>query len=351
VCETYNFLTRNARVGNLGEFFHSVGQSKRKVTSLVQFQDNKENNNLASLVRSDKPNSTGLQLVHSLFMGRDTSDESKLIGFLGYSNFEQPVEVSTKQTTSIMTGIRNLTSKSESGSLPTGADLLKAQTDVSVENFVAAFDLDSLSNEALAEAKKIPSALLLNSFALQLIEMEENSTASNLLGQLGATTPYLKEHNVKKIDGLVRFLWAIAKGCNPITPTFKVGDWDTDTMICIGVLKAKFNQAEQQFLREKLNLEEELGSIEDKEEEPMGKDGVPLVGDDSDEEADDSTTPTSRKEAPGPSLGSTGNKKATMKGKPAPKFGSTARRLISAAALGSDSKDSEDTALSAKPRR
>jgi hypothetical protein len=62
-----------------------------------------------------------------------------------------------------------------------------------------------LSNEALAEAKKIPSALLLDSFALQLIEMEENSTASNLLGQLGATAPDLKEHNVEKTDGLVRF--------------------------------------------------------------------------------------------------------------------------------------------------
>jgi hypothetical protein len=114
-----NSLTRNARVGNLGEFFHSVGQPKRTVTSSVQFQDNKEDDNMALLVRSDKPNSTGLQLVHSLFMEKDTSDESKLIGFLGYSNFEQPVKVSTKPTTSIMTGIRNLTSKNKSGSLPT----------------------------------------------------------------------------------------------------------------------------------------------------------------------------------------------------------------------------------------
>jgi hypothetical protein len=181
-----NFLTRNARVGNLGEFFYSVGQSKR--------------------IRFDKPNSTGLQLVQSLFMGKDTSDESKLIVFLGYLNFEHPVEVSTKPTTSIMTGIMDLTSKSKSGSLPTGADLLKAQTDVSAANFVAAFDLDSMSNEALAEAKKIPSALLLDSFALKLIEMEENSTASNLLGQLGATAPDLEEHNVKKIDGLSRLV-------------------------------------------------------------------------------------------------------------------------------------------------
>jgi hypothetical protein len=134
-----SFLTRNARVGNIGEFFHSVGQSKRKVTSLVQFQDNKEDDNMALLVRSGKPNSTGLQLVHSLFMEKDTSDESKLIGFLGYSNFEHPVEVSTKPATAIMTGIRNLTCKSKSGSLPTGADLLKAQTDVSAAKFRSSF--------------------------------------------------------------------------------------------------------------------------------------------------------------------------------------------------------------------
>jgi hypothetical protein len=62
-------------------------------------------------------------------------------------------------------------------------------------------------------------------------------------------------------------------------------------------------------------LEEELGSIEDKEEELGGKDGVPLVGDDSDKEADNSTTPMSQKGAPGPNLGSTGKKKSTTKAK------------------------------------
>jgi hypothetical protein len=77
---------------------------------------------------------------------------------------------------------------------------------------------------------------------------------------------------------------------------------------------------------------------------------VPFVGDDSDKD-DDLTKPTTCKSAPGPNLWSTGKKKATMKGKSVPKFGSTARRLISAAALGSDSEDSEDTALSAKSRR
>jgi hypothetical protein len=34
-------------------------------------------------------------------------------------------------------------------------------------------------------------------------------------------------------------------------------------MICIGALKARFNQAEQQFLRGKIHSEEELESIED----------------------------------------------------------------------------------------
>jgi hypothetical protein len=376
--ETYsmgNFLIRNLTKSNLGAFFDSVGEPKRSISSSISLQD-KADDNMALLARSDEPDSTSLQLVHSLFIGKDTSSTTKVIGFLGYSSFEHPVEVSTKTASAIMTGIRRLTTtENQVGSLPTGSDLREVDTARSAAEFVASFDLESMSSEALNEAKKIPSSLLLDSFAIKLVDMEENSTASNLLGQLGVSVPDLEE--VGEIDGLVKFLWATAKSCNPVTPTFKTGDWDTATLIRIGALKAKFNKAEQEFYLQQLEAEEEEEEAEEEGGEEYGT-GIPTVGDDSEEEeegddpedeeeGDDpedeeggEATPFGPHKATKPSSRamSGARAKSGARARATRKFGSTATPPAGTpparprqADLGSDSEDSEDTALSAKSRR
>ena len=59
-----------------------------------------------------------------------------------------------------------------------------------------AFDHETLSTEALTEAKKNHQALLLDSLALGLLMIDGNQTAVDLL----------------RIDSLVQFLWATAMG-------------------------------------------------------------------------------------------------------------------------------------------
>ena len=90
-----------------------------------------------------------------------------------------------------------------------------------------AFDHETLSTEALTEAKKNHQALLLDSLALGLLMIDGNQTAVDLL----------------RIDSLVQFLWATAKGLYPTVPAFEKRKCDTKTLLRISQLKSQFNTA------------------------------------------------------------------------------------------------------------
>ena len=92
--------------------------SKMKLTT----NDNK----CARIARSNNPDGpSSLQLIHSLSIRKDLEARSRLVGFLGYSNFDNPVKVSSKSVVSIITAIRKLKGREEHGdALPSGADLL-----------------------------------------------------------------------------------------------------------------------------------------------------------------------------------------------------------------------------------
>ena len=90
-----------------------------------------------------------------------------------------------------------------------------------------AFDHETLSTEALTEAKKNHQALLLDSLALGLLMIDGNQTAVDLL----------------RIDSLVQFLWATAKGLNLTIPAFGQREWDTKTLLAVSQIKSQFNTA------------------------------------------------------------------------------------------------------------
>ena len=94
------------------------------------------------------------------------------------------------------------------------------------------FDHEKLSTEALVEAKKIHKALRLDSLALGLLMMDGNQTAVDLL----------------RIDSLVQFLWATAKGLNPTIPAFGQREWNAKTLLTISQLKSQFNTNEMELL-------------------------------------------------------------------------------------------------------
>ena len=376
--ETYklgNFLARNLKSENLGRFFQSVGgDTKEAVTNFISAQSG-DLDNLALLVRSDSPNNTGLQLIHSLFLGKDSNDTTRVVGFLGYSGFECPVEVSIKTTTTMMSGIKKIkktSTKDQTGSLPTGSDLVQADTARSAADFVAAFET-SLSSEALQEAKKLPGALLLDSFAIDLLGMEQNATASDLLSQLGTSAPGLDK--VEATDNLVAFLWATAKGLNPVTPSFNTIDWDTETRIHIVSLKAMFTSKEQEFYTHQLDSDgtiEEDDDDDDVELDEAGADdesSIESVRKDTDEEGDETpvgmqaptdTTQARAKAHPRARPSIPRLAKAPPSSKPRPRRSGPATQRLPptppsrrrpAAALGSESEDSDDSALSAPSRR
>jgi hypothetical protein len=70
-----SFLTRNTKSSNLGNFFETVGRTKESLNKTIAQRD-KMNDNCALLTRSDDPDGPSLQLIHSLFVGKDTSSDS-----------------------------------------------------------------------------------------------------------------------------------------------------------------------------------------------------------------------------------------------------------------------------------
>ena len=81
-----------------------------------------------------------------------------------------------------------------------------------------AFDQETLSTEALTEAKKNHQALLLDSLALGLLDL-------------------------LRIISLVQFLWATAKELNLTIPAFGQREWDTKTLLAVSQIKSQFNTA------------------------------------------------------------------------------------------------------------
>jgi hypothetical protein len=155
-----SFLTGNAKACNLGNFFDSVGWSKESLNRTIAQRDEADDN-LALLTRGNDPDGSALQLIHSLFVGKDIASESpKLVGFLGYSNFEEPVKVPLKPAMAVTKDIRALREIDQGGLLPSGVDVLQSDTSELAEEFLDNFDPDKLSVEALAEAKRIPRSLL-----------------------------------------------------------------------------------------------------------------------------------------------------------------------------------------------
>ena len=66
-----------------------VGWSKERFNRIIDTK-HVEDRNCALLARSDDLDGTsGLQLIHSLFIGKDQEATAiREVGFLGYSNFE-----------------------------------------------------------------------------------------------------------------------------------------------------------------------------------------------------------------------------------------------------------------------
>jgi hypothetical protein len=359
-----SFLTRNTKASNLGNFFGTVGRTKESLTKTIAQRD-KMNDNCALLTRSDDPDGPSLQLIHSLFVGRDTSSDSpKLIGFLGYSNFENPVEVPPKLASSVMTGLRALEGVSEGGELPSGADLLQSDTSNLAEEFLDVFDPENLSTKALVEAKRIPRSLLLDSSVLGLLRMEKHQTASELLCSICLNA---ETGDVDSINELVRFLWATAKGLNLVTMAFGKENWDTSTQIKISNLKEQFHAAERKFLLDLLSGELSDAGDENpadgKEEinrETAEDPPVETVGTSSSDESDTGLK-TNRASKSVQRAKTTGKTAQTAGGTAKSSrfntstFGSTAKRLVSSTpssktvrqVQASDSdEDSEDSDLS-----
>ena len=120
----------------------------------------------------------------------------------------------------------------------------------SVEAFMEAFDHESLSTEALAEAKFIYQALLLDSSALGLLMMDGNQTAVDLLRIIATNAEAESGDGMVQIGSPVQFLWATAKGLNPTVPAFGQREWDTKTLLTISQLKAQFYTNEMElFIR------------------------------------------------------------------------------------------------------
>jgi hypothetical protein len=359
-----SFLTRNTKASNLGNFFGTVGRTKEILTKIIAQRD-EMNDNCALLTRSDDPDGPSLQLIHSLFVGKDTSSDSpKLIGFLGYSNFENPVEVPTKLACSVMTGIRALEGVAEGEDLPSGADLLQTDTSNLAEEFLDVFDPENLSTKALVEAKRIPRSLLLDSSVLGLLRMEKHQTASELLCSICSNA---ETGDVDSINELVRFLWATAKGLNLVTMAFGKENWDTSTQIKISNLKEQFHAAERKFLLDLLSGELSDAGDENpadgKEEinrETAEDPPVETVGTSSSDESDTGLK-TNRASKSVQRAKTTGKTAQTAGGTAKSSrfntstFGSTAKRLVSSTpssktvrqVQASDSdEDSEDSDLS-----
>ena len=65
-----------------------VGWSKERFNRIIDKKHVKDRN-CALLARSGNPDGTsGLQLIHSLFIGKDQEATARVVGFLGYSNLE-----------------------------------------------------------------------------------------------------------------------------------------------------------------------------------------------------------------------------------------------------------------------
>jgi len=364
-----SFLTRNTKKINLGNFFDTVGRSKESLSKTIEQRD-LVNDNLTLLTRSDEPDGPSLQLIHSLFVGKDTKASPKLIGFLGYSNFDEPVEVPPKLASTVMTGFRALEGVVRGSSLPTGSDLLNSDTSNLEEEFLDVFDTEGLSAKALTEAKRIPKSLLLDSSVLGLLRMEEHQTASALLRSISSNAEVGDE---EPINELVQFLWATAKGLNDVTMAFGKANWDTGTQIKISKLKEKFHAAERQFLLDQLNGE---GGNDGSEEGYEGEEGhgrgtaedppveVETVGDSSSD--DEPEVETRSRQFPKQGLGTktagkTGQTTGGTAGGRKPSrfdtstFGSTAKRLATSTPASKTARqiqnsesdeDSQDSALS-----
>ena len=83
-----DFLSNNLAACNLASFHDLVGWSKERFNRIIDKKHVKDRN-CALLARRDDPDGTsGLQLIHSLFIGKDQEATARVVKFLGYSNFE-----------------------------------------------------------------------------------------------------------------------------------------------------------------------------------------------------------------------------------------------------------------------
>ncbi|OEU05677.1 hypothetical protein FRACYDRAFT_258688, partial [Fragilariopsis cylindrus CCMP1102] len=230
-----SFLVRNAEECSKASF-HGLVENQETLHRIIEAGHSK-GRNCALLVRCDEPEGEPqqqLQLVHSLLMTeRDT--RKRVVGFLGYSDFESPIEIAYKLMTGRNQVIRKLDHQKEGTDLPTYSELVH---EASVESFMVAFSYDTLSPAALDRAKKIPQALLVENSVLALLPMDRNQSAMELLQFIVDTTPVIPESDL--IDGLVLFLWATAKGLNSTVPSFSPKAWSKDALKEFAYLKATF---------------------------------------------------------------------------------------------------------------
>ena len=141
----------------LTSFHDLLGWNKERLHQVID-ECHADDQNCSLLVWSVNTASTSglqLQLIHSLLIGHDRKAKQRVVGFQGYANFDSPIEVPAKLVTGRNPEIWQLKGNKEHG---TALPSYSALVGKSIESFMDKFDHETLSTEALAEAKKIPQA-------------------------------------------------------------------------------------------------------------------------------------------------------------------------------------------------
>ena len=113
-----DFLSRNLAACNLASFHDSVGWSKERFNRIIDKKYVRDRNCALLAWSNGQDSISRLQLIHSLFTGMDREATARVVGFMGYSNFKSPVEVSSKPATLITSAIQKLKKKREAWRCP-----------------------------------------------------------------------------------------------------------------------------------------------------------------------------------------------------------------------------------------
>ena len=207
-----SFLARNVSRAHFGETFDTTTRTNPEALNLINRRA-LNNENLSLLIRTGTGGSDGLQLIHSLFVAEEEGEEV-LLGFRGYKHFEDLVEIDTNVLTQSMPPIQKLKPRTQVGVLPTGESLWKTkESNKSVEDYIKSYSLGSLSNEAVKEAKLIPSGILVDGVTYEFLDKDEDTSAITMLKEL-QEADNLDLGAMSELDGLIQFLWATGGGYN-----------------------------------------------------------------------------------------------------------------------------------------